>query len=130
MRETDPVDIAFILSSLETLARYDDVTIDRLNQVYATIAEWAGTSSQTMDDPSVLMSGDYELLDEGESESTIDLTYGTPTKLEPAQPILLLIQNQNQAQNLNLNQEAQGTEPEPEPAPEPQPALPNNVVTI
>ena len=79
-----------------------------------------------MDDPSVLMSGDYELLDEGESESTIDLTYGTPTKLEPAQPMPVADPEPEPGQNPNLNQKL-CVEPEPEPEPEPQPALPNNV---
>ena len=36
LRETDPADITFILSALETLDRYDDITIERLTEVYTT----------------------------------------------------------------------------------------------
>ena len=61
MRETDPVDLQYILSALETLERYDDISIQRLSEIYTTIADWASTRSINISDPSVLLSEDWEL---------------------------------------------------------------------
>lgn len=74
MEENDPVDIrtqqqkdtgtGIIVSSLETLDRYENITLQQLvDDFNDSISEWVGVKSPTLDDGTLDMSQDYETID-------------------------------------------------------------------
>ena len=73
MEENDPVDArtqaqkddgtGIIVSSLETLDKYDTITLQQLSDDFGTIGEWAGVKPPTLDDGTLDLSQTYENLD-------------------------------------------------------------------
>lgn len=73
MEENDAVDArtqqerdtgeGIIVSSLETLDRYENVSLQQLVDDFGTVANWAGVSPPTLDDEGLDLSQDYETLD-------------------------------------------------------------------
>ena len=73
MEENDAVDIrtqtqrdegtGIIVSSLETLDRYENVSLQQLVDDFVTVADWAGVRPPTLDDEGLDLSQDYETLD-------------------------------------------------------------------
>ena len=73
MEENDPVDArtqqerdtgeGIIISSLETLDRYENVSLQQLADDFGTVADWAGVRPPTLDDEGLDLSQDYETLD-------------------------------------------------------------------
>jgi len=76
MEENDPVDArtqvekdtgeGILISSLEVLEKYDDITLQQLVDDFDTIAAWVSVKAATIDDDGVDMSQDYETLDGGD----------------------------------------------------------------
>ena len=52
-----------IISSLETLDRYENVSLQQLVDDFGTVADWAGVRPPTLDDEGLDLSQDYETLD-------------------------------------------------------------------
>jgi hypothetical protein len=52
-----------IVSSLETLARYETITLQQISDDFDTVANWAGVRPPTLDDGILDLSQDYEYLD-------------------------------------------------------------------
>jgi hypothetical protein len=73
MEENDPVDArtqaqkddgtGIIISSLETLDKYDTITLQQLSDDFGTVGEWAGVKPPTLDDGTLDLSQTYENLD-------------------------------------------------------------------
>ena len=73
MEENDPVDArtqaqkddgtGIIVSSLETLVKYETITLQQLSDDFGTIGEWAGVKPPTLDDGTLDLSQTYENLD-------------------------------------------------------------------
>lgn len=73
MEENDPVDrrtqtqkdtgTGIIVSSLETLDKYETITLQQLYDDYGTLAEWTGVKPPTLDDGTLDLSQTYENLD-------------------------------------------------------------------
>lgn len=73
MEENDPVDArtqaqkddgtGIIVSSLETLVKYDTITLQQLSDDFGTVGEWAGVKPPTLDDGTLDLSQTYENLD-------------------------------------------------------------------
>ena len=73
MEENDAVDArtqqerdtgeGIIVSSLETLDRYENVSLQQLVDDFVTVADWAGVRPPTLDDEGLDLSQDYETLD-------------------------------------------------------------------
>lgn len=73
MEENDPMDArtpneratgtGIIVSSLETLDRYENVSLQQLADDFDTIADWTGVRPPTLDDEGLDLSQDYETLD-------------------------------------------------------------------
>ena len=64
-RTQDQKDTAtgIVVSSLETLDKYDDISLQQLADDFTTVADWAGVKSPTLDDEGLDLSQDYETLD-------------------------------------------------------------------
>ena len=73
MEENDPVDArtqaqkdegdGIIVSSLETLDKYETVTLQQLSDDFGTVAEWVSVKPPTIDDGTLDLSQTYENLD-------------------------------------------------------------------
>jgi hypothetical protein len=73
MEENDAVDVrtqaqrdtgtGIIVSSLETLDRYENVSLQQLVDDFVTVADWAGVRPPTLDDEGLDLSQEYETLD-------------------------------------------------------------------
>lgn len=73
MEENDPVDLrtqqemdegtGIIVSSLETLDRYENVSLQQLSDDFGTVADWTGVRPATLDDQGLDLSQEYETLD-------------------------------------------------------------------
>tara|TARA_B100000497_G_scaffold42737_1_gene49766 strand:- start:744 stop:2891 length:2148 start_codon:yes stop_codon:yes gene_type:complete len=70
MRETDSDDSEFIISSMKILDQYRDMSIEDLQTIHGTIADWASPASITMADENVFMSDTVYLSDADDAEST------------------------------------------------------------
>lgn len=79
MRETDPVDETFILSSAETLGRYKNMSLQRIEDIYDTLAYWASPAAPRMDATDLHMGDDIEFMDAQETEVTIDVSLVPPS---------------------------------------------------
>ena len=76
MEENDPVDArtqaqkddgdGIIVSSLETLDKYETVTLQQLSDDFGTVAEWVSVKPPTLDDGTLDLSQTYENLDADE----------------------------------------------------------------
>lgn len=76
MEENDPVDArtpaqkddgtGIIISSIETLDKYDTITLQQLSDDFGTVGEWAGVKPPTLDDGTLDLSQTYENLDADE----------------------------------------------------------------
>ena len=70
MEENDPVDArtqaqkddgtGIIISSLETLDKYDTITLQQLSDDFGTVGEWTGVKPPTLDDGTLDLSQTYE----------------------------------------------------------------------
>lgn len=73
MEENDPVDArtqsqkddgtGIIVSSLETLDKYETITLQQISDDFTTVANWAGVRPPTLDDGTLDLSQSYEYLD-------------------------------------------------------------------
>jgi len=73
MEENDPVDArtqaqkddgtGIIVSSLETLDKYETITLQQISDDFGTVGEWAGVKPPTLDDGILDLSQTYENLD-------------------------------------------------------------------
>ena len=73
MEENDPVDVrtqsqkddgtGIIISSLETLNKYENVTLQQLSDDFGTVAEWTSVKPPTIDDSVLDLSHTYENID-------------------------------------------------------------------
>lgn len=76
MEENDPVDArtqqqrdagdGIVVSSLETLDKYETVTLQQLSDDFGTVAEWVSVKPPTLDDGTLDLSQTYENLDADE----------------------------------------------------------------
>jgi len=76
MEENDPVDArtqqqkddgdGIIVSSLETLDKYETITLQQLSDDFGTVAEWVSVKPPTLDDGTLDLSQTYENLDADE----------------------------------------------------------------
>lgn len=76
MEENDPVDArtqqqrdagdGIVVSSLETLDKYETVTLQQLSNDFGTVAEWVSVKPPTLDDGTLDLSQTYENLDADE----------------------------------------------------------------
>jgi len=89
MEETDSVDArdsdqranaeGIVISSLETLERYKDITLQQIQDVFSTtmidsngssiiikgtIGDWAGVTPRTLDNGTLSLSSEYQTLDD------------------------------------------------------------------
>lgn len=74
MEETDVMDLrtqsqrdtggGIVVSSLETLEKYDGVSLQELADDFGTIGEWVGVASSRLDDEGLDISSGYETLDD------------------------------------------------------------------
>ena len=76
MEENDPVDArtqqqrdagdGIVVSSLETLDKYETITLQQLSDDFGTVAEWVSVKPPTLDDGTLDLSQTYENLDADE----------------------------------------------------------------
>lgn len=71
MRETDSDDSEFIISSMKILDQYREMTVEDLQTIHGTIADWASPASVTLADESIFMSSTVYLSDADDAENTI-----------------------------------------------------------
>ena len=74
MRETDPVDESFILSSEVTLRLYEGMTLQRINDLYGTFAAAQAPGSCLIGQEDVYLSDVFDCKDADFSETTIDVS--------------------------------------------------------
>ena len=70
MNETDSSDASFIISSMKILDQYREMSIEDLQTIHGTIADWAAPSSITMANENIFMSDTVYLSDADDSENT------------------------------------------------------------
>lgn len=73
MRETDLVDQTFILSSEGKLKHYNTMSLNRILEIYGTLADWQAVGSILLSDVDVYVNDDFETLDADFSEKTVDM---------------------------------------------------------
>jgi hypothetical protein len=71
MNETDATDAEFILSSAKILDQYQYLTVERMEEIYGTIAEWASPTSVSMANQNIYMSDNAFYTDADEAETTL-----------------------------------------------------------
>ena len=75
MRETDPVDESFILSSEERLEDYSGMTLQRISELHGSIAEWQAPGSCVLSDDNVYLSDVFDCKDANFTETTVDMNF-------------------------------------------------------
>ena len=61
--EENGVDTGIIISSLETLNRFTNVTLQELVDDYGSVADWVSVKAASLDDGNLDLSSGYETLD-------------------------------------------------------------------
>ena len=75
MRETDAVDETFILTSEKLLRDYSGMTLERLNDLYGSIAEWGSPRSPRLNQEDIYLSDSFYGKDAEFAEATIDVSF-------------------------------------------------------
>lgn len=70
MNETDSADTGFIVSSMKIMDQYNHMSVERISEIYGTIAEWASPTSVTMADQNIFIS-DSSFLKDGDQAETV-----------------------------------------------------------
>ena len=86
MRETDAVDETFILSSEKLLTGYSGMTLERLNDLYGSIAEWGSPRSPRLNQEDIYLSDSFYGKDAEFAEATIDVSLIDRTQNKRIQP--------------------------------------------
>lgn len=86
MRETDPIDESFILSSEVTLNLYEGMTLQRIQDLYGTIASWQAPGSVLLSQGDIYLSDVFECNDADFTETTIDVSLIDGTQNDRLQP--------------------------------------------
>lgn len=74
MRETDPVDESFILSSEVTLRLFEGMTLQRINDLYGTLAAAQAPGSCFIGQSDVYLSDVFDCKDADFAETTVDVS--------------------------------------------------------
>jgi hypothetical protein len=74
MRETDPVDQSFILSSEVTLRLFDGMSLQRIKDLYGTLATWQAPGSVLLSQEDIYLSDVFDCKDADFTETTIDIS--------------------------------------------------------
>lgn len=86
MRETDPADESFILSSEVTLRLYEGMTLQRINDLYGTFAAAQAPGSCLIGQEDVYLSDVFDCKDADFSETIIDVSLIDRSKVGRTQP--------------------------------------------
>lgn len=104
LRETDPVDESFILSSEERLEDYSGMTLQRISELHSSIAEWQAPGSCNFDDENVYLSDVFDCKDAEFTETTIDVSLAVRSagRIQPL-PVPDPVNVKNTDQELGFN---------------------------
>lgn len=104
MRETDPVDESFILSSEVTLRLFEGMSLQRMNDLYGTLAAAQSPGSCLMGRDDIYLSDVFDCKDADFAETTIDVSLidRTQNKRIQPDPVPDPIDTQNQEQGFNV----------------------------
>ena len=86
MRETDPVDESFILSSEVTLRLFEGMTLQRIEELYGTFAAVQAPGSCSIGQDNIYLSDVFDRKDADFSETTIDVNLLNRTQNKRIQP--------------------------------------------
>ena len=106
MRETDPVDESFILSSEVTLRLFEGMTLQRINDLYGTLAAAQAPGSCLIGQDDIYLSDVFDCKDADFAETTIDVSLINRTQNKRIQPDPVPdpvgVQNKDQERGFNV----------------------------
>jgi hypothetical protein len=103
MRETDPVDESFILSSEVTLRLFEGMTLERMGELYGTLAAAQSPGSCLVGQDDIYLSDVFDCKDADFSETTIDVSFIDRSRVARTQPDPVPDEITNQDEDRDFN---------------------------